>query len=587
MTGLQLAPGLTLPLEAVTETFAILAKRGSGKTYTAAVLVEELHAAGLPVAVIDPVGVWWGLRSSASGTDTGLPFVVFGGDHADVPLEPTAGQLLADLIVDERLAVVIDLSGLSKSAGRRFMTDFAERLYHRNREPLHLVIDEADAYAPQRTSTDGARLLGAIEDLVRRGRARGIGVTLITQRPAVLNKDVLTQAEVLIALRMTGPRDVAAIDEWVRLHADEDQAAKVKASLPALPVGTAWVWSPGWLGILQQAAIRQRRTYDSSATPKPGQRRPAPERMAQVDLTALGERIAATVERAKADDPKALRARVAELERQLAAERAKPQPEPTVERVEVPVLDDHDRALIAGLSQALISSEQVITHVRDLIATKLPDPEVAHDRQDIPRARPAGDRPEAMERPRPAQRPDRAGGRQPHRPAVQRSAAAADLEAADARLGKGERTILTAIAQYEKTGVTREQLTVLTGYKRSSRDTYLQRLRAASLIDVLGGRLFPLAAAYDVLGPDFEPLPTGQALRDHWLSTLPGGEAVLLEHLIDAYPSGVARDDLSERTGYKRSSRDTYLQRLRARQLITTDGDPRAADTLFDGGSRG
>jgi len=32
-------------------------------------------------------------------------------------------------------------------------------------------------------------------------------------RPAVLNKDILTQAEVLIALRMTGPRDVAAIDD--------------------------------------------------------------------------------------------------------------------------------------------------------------------------------------------------------------------------------------------------------------------------------------------------------------------------------------------------------------------------------------
>ena len=34
-----------------------------------------------------------------------------------------------------------------------------------------------------------------MEDLVRRGRARGLGITLITQRPAVLNKDVLTQVD--------------------------------------------------------------------------------------------------------------------------------------------------------------------------------------------------------------------------------------------------------------------------------------------------------------------------------------------------------------------------------------------------------
>jgi len=149
-------------------------------------MVEEMMAAGLPVVIVDPVGVWWGLRSSATGTAEGLPVVIFGGDHADLPLAETAGELLADLVVDERVPAVLDLSTLSKSAGRRFMTDFAERLYHRNRDPLHLVLDEADAFAPQRTDPGGQRLLGAIEDLVRRGRARGIGVTLITQRPAVL-----------------------------------------------------------------------------------------------------------------------------------------------------------------------------------------------------------------------------------------------------------------------------------------------------------------------------------------------------------------------------------------------------------------
>jgi len=181
--GLTLGPGLVLPVEAVTETFAILAKRGAGKTYTAAVLVEEMMGAGLPVVIVDPVGVWWGLRSSADGTGEGLPVVIFGGDHADLPLAETAGELLADLVVDERVPAVLDLSALSKSAARRFMTDFAERLYHRNRDPLHLVLDEADAFAPQRTDPGGQRLLGAIEDLVRRGRARGIGLIMISQRP--------------------------------------------------------------------------------------------------------------------------------------------------------------------------------------------------------------------------------------------------------------------------------------------------------------------------------------------------------------------------------------------------------------------
>ncbi len=57
MADLKIAGDLALPLEAVTQTFAVLAKRGVGKTYTALVLVEELLKAGLQTVVVDPIGV--------------------------------------------------------------------------------------------------------------------------------------------------------------------------------------------------------------------------------------------------------------------------------------------------------------------------------------------------------------------------------------------------------------------------------------------------------------------------------------------------------------------------------------------------
>ena len=240
-----------MPLEAVTQTFAVLAKRGSGKTYTASVMVEEMLKAHLQVVVADPVGVWWGLRASRDGQGPGLPIVILGGDRGDVPLEETAGELIADLVVDEQLSVVLDLSHFRKKGQTRFITDFLERLYHRNRDPLHLVLDEADAFAPQRPYAGQERLLGAVEDVVRRGRARGLGCTMITQRPAVLNKDVLTQAEVLIALRTVSRWDIDAIDAWVKVHGPEKQRRQLLEALPALPVGTAWIWSPGWLGVFQ------------------------------------------------------------------------------------------------------------------------------------------------------------------------------------------------------------------------------------------------------------------------------------------------------------------------------------------------
>src|SRR5205807_7288432 len=102
---------------------------------------------------------------------------------------------------------------------------------HKNRRPLQLVLDEADAFAPQRPQRGQERMLGAVEDLVRRGRARGIGVTLVTQRSAVLNKDVLTQAEVLIALRTIAPQDRDAIDEWIRVHGTPEQREQLMSKI--------------------------------------------------------------------------------------------------------------------------------------------------------------------------------------------------------------------------------------------------------------------------------------------------------------------------------------------------------------------
>jgi hypothetical protein len=144
---------------------------------------------------------------------------VFGGEHGDVPLEPTAGRYLADLVADQRLTCVLDVSEMSKADQRRFLTDFADRLYRRNREPLHVFCEEADEYIPQQVRGEAAKLVGAFETLVKRGGFRGIGVTLITQRSASLNKDVLTQAGTLIAMRTPSPQDRKAVLGWIDYHA--------------------------------------------------------------------------------------------------------------------------------------------------------------------------------------------------------------------------------------------------------------------------------------------------------------------------------------------------------------------------------
>ena len=57
---------------------------------------------------------WWGLRASADGKHPGLPIVILGGDHGDVPLELAAGQVIADLVIDEGISAVLDLAHFRK-----------------------------------------------------------------------------------------------------------------------------------------------------------------------------------------------------------------------------------------------------------------------------------------------------------------------------------------------------------------------------------------------------------------------------------------------------------------------------------------
>lgn len=136
----------------------------------------------------------------------------------------------------------------------------------------------------------------------------------------------------------------------------------------------------------------------------------------------------------------------------------------------------------------------------------------------------------------------------------------------EGNLPPGERAVLIAAVQYG--GVDLDQLSVLTGYKRSSRDAYILRLTQKGLITKNGGTIHPTDSAVSALGSDYEPLPVGAGLQDYWRQRLPEGERKTLEVAIAHYPQYVARETISEQTGYRRSSRDAYIQRLKARRLV-------------------
>jgi uncharacterized protein len=296
---------------------------GSGKTYNAGSAIERVLKAGARAVIPDPLGVWWGLRLNAAG-DAASPFnvVIFGGPHGDLPLSEHAGALIGETVAGIAESCIIDLSELgTKAAERRFMFGFLTSLNrHATREPLHLVFDEADMWAPQQLRDkegEAAKLLGMMETIVRRGRIKGFIPWLITQRPAVLNKDVLSQVDGLVNFKLTSSQDRNAIGGWVEGQADKALWDEIWSALPAMQRGEGFVWIPG-RGLLERATFPLKTTFDSSKTPERGERRQALE-LKPLDVEKLKGRLAKVEAEVKANDPSALKRQVAELQRQLAA----------------------------------------------------------------------------------------------------------------------------------------------------------------------------------------------------------------------------------------------------------------------------
>lgn len=265
--NLRIASNLSLPKEASTWVLAFLAKRGAGKTYAAADLAEEMVHSQIPIVVIDGMGIWWGLRVSKDGKSDGLPIVVFGGEHADLPLIPDKAQQMARAIVESNISCVLDLSGFSKGLMKKILATFLDELYKLNRIDRHVFIEEADMFAPQKTiGPEDAICAGSVSNFVRRGGNHNLGCTMITQRSAVLNKDVLTQADCLVILRTLAPQDKKAIQLWVEEMTDQDktQLGKWFDSLKELDNGEAWVWHPENPAIYKKIHFRERETFHAT-----------------------------------------------------------------------------------------------------------------------------------------------------------------------------------------------------------------------------------------------------------------------------------------------------------------------------------
>ena len=99
-------------------------------------------------------------------------------------LENNQRPLTLPVVLKLNAAFGVDIQLFSEDEEARLVADLLEYLFTHNRDALWLVLEEADAFAPQQPMGELTRVLGEVDRIARRGRNFGFRLISITQRPA-------------------------------------------------------------------------------------------------------------------------------------------------------------------------------------------------------------------------------------------------------------------------------------------------------------------------------------------------------------------------------------------------------------------
>ncbi len=97
--------------------------------------------------------------------------------------------------------------------------------------PMVFIVEESHKYAPQKGTVLSSKVL---HTLASEGRKFGLGLGVVTQRPALVDKNVLSQCNTQIILKTTNPNDLKAISASV-----EGLTSHTVKEIQRLPVGVA------------------------------------------------------------------------------------------------------------------------------------------------------------------------------------------------------------------------------------------------------------------------------------------------------------------------------------------------------------
>ncbi len=162
-----------------------------------------------------------------------------------------------DELVRKGKCSIINMKGVPPDIQEVVVARLTKQLFEDRKagriEPFLLIVEEAHNYCPER-GFGNAVSSSILRTIASEGRKFGMGLCIVSQRPAKVDKNVISQCNTTIILKVTNPNDLKAIIQSV-----EGLTSQTYDEIQRLPIGVALI-SGASLQIPLMAEIRTRET---------------------------------------------------------------------------------------------------------------------------------------------------------------------------------------------------------------------------------------------------------------------------------------------------------------------------------------
>lgn len=578
----------------------VQAASGQGKSHWLRRLIEQLAGIGIQVFVIDHEGEFATLRKKFD--------FFLAGEDGDLPVDIRTAAVTAHRFLEMRANCVFDLSEAFRSHPRdrhAWVKNFISSMMEAPKalwSPIVVVVDEAHKYMPEKDESEASE---AMISLATDGRKREFCAVYATQRLSKLDKD--GAAELLN--KFIGGTSMS-LDR--KRAADEMGIAGPEARIfdkEIMEIDRGYFYSYG-------PAISKRRILvhvgeTVTAAPAAGSRAaappPAPTKVKEM-LKELGD--LAKAAEVKLQTEKDYRTRIAELEKELRAEKGKKLAPPAPKTIAAPAVRKiTDRELNEALTPLIAEhTDKVATWVsafKENISKSVqkafessPKPVAIDWRSTLSKAAAVLNKSAGPTATAKAETSGKAAnllaesnGGIPARSASappQFSAPRSEVEARDG-ISRPMMRILKALRELEAIGQAKPSRSMTAFWSEasptsSSFEKNVGSLNTAGLICYPAPSTLALTDAGRALAPESEYLSAAEVFA-RGLELLSAPEKRIMAALREAYPGELTRADLSDRASasHSSSSFEKNVGGLKTAGLLTypSKGTIKAAEWLF------